>query len=418
MSALAIICEYNPFHNGHQYQMDKAREITGVSPVICLMSGSMVQRGEPAVFDKWSRAAMALTCGADLVAELPVIYAASSARRFARGAVRLLTETNAVSHLAFGIEANDASTLLKLAELLSFPPSGWEKDIQTGLSHGLSYATARLQATLKMIEELGYDQHLSDCQQIMSSPNNILGLEYLIALNELGSTIIPVPITRQGQGYHSLEQHKFPSATLLRQLLSNGLVPDLASMVPQAVLGIINEQISKERGPVSPSSLDALLLYRLRSLPVAELEKLADIEPGMGSRIKQAADQAGNREQLRHNIKTKRYTMTRIDRILLYSLLDITKADVTFSDNNSPNYLRVLGCSSSGQKILQKMRLKSQLSLINRVRPAFKQMQQTVHPGLSSLLLDLKATDLQALLFNNPYERYAGQDFTRSQIIF
>lgn len=418
MSITAIICEYNPFHNGHLFHLQMACEASGNQNILCLMSGSLVQRGEPAIFDKWARAQMALSGGASLVVELPTVFAVGSAPRFAAGAVSILNRIPDVAFLAFGAEAEHPEDLWTLAQIMAEAPASWDTDIKKGLGQGLSYAKARQLATQNLLKAKGYYRLAEECQHLMASPNNILALEYCLALINSDSAIKPLFINRQGEGYHSLKPSSLPSATFIRSLLrSSPPLNQLSTMVPGPTLNIIKEEIELGRGPVYAENAEILLLYHLRNLSLAEMERLADMEPGLASRIKAAAQKAGTREDLRLLIKSKRHAMTRIDRILLYSLLGLTKDDILFYDSHTPSYLRVLGCSPSGKKILQEIRSKCDLWIINRVKPSLDKMKKAGHPDLRALELDIKATDLRSVLSDNPRARHAGQDFTRSPIV-
>lgn len=236
MKVVGIVAEYNPFHNGHRYHIEEARKCTGADFVVVVMSGDFVQRGEPAVIDKYHRTEMALSQGADLVLELPAAFACASAEYFATGAVSLLHALGCVDTLCFGSECGHLDLLEEIADLFIQEPSEYKEYLKTALKSGYSFPAARDEALKEYFaEDLVKTAQIAS---VLSAPNNILGIEYIKALKVLGSSIRPVTITRMGQGYHETTfSDSFCSATALRRLLEtpNTAPGCMQSQVPEAV---------------------------------------------------------------------------------------------------------------------------------------------------------------------------------------
>ena len=270
MKIVGLIAEYNPFHNGHQYHIEKAKEITGADAVIVVMSGNFVQRGAPAIMPKHLRAEMALSTGASLVIELPVCYATGTAEQFAYGAVSILNSLGSVDAICFGSECGDIHLLNDLTEILCKESNEYKESLQKYLRSGLSFPLARQKA----IEEVYPSQGFSD---ILEQPNNILGIEYLKALYRLNSKIKPYTIQRISSQYHDVElQKEFSSATALRQTISNGDFTNLVGQVPSDCMTLL-EAHYKTRYPIFTNDFSLLLKYRLLNESKLSLTHYADV---------------------------------------------------------------------------------------------------------------------------------------------
>ncbi len=308
MKICGIICEYNPFHNGHAYHIRKAREISGADFVICVMSGNFVQRGEAAIFDKHTRAKHAILAGADAMIELPVPFATSTAEIFAKGAIKLLTSIPSFTHLCFGAETENASAFYEGAKILNDEPLSVSSKIQTLISNGMSFPKARAKA---------YSDYLPN--SILTNPNNILGLEYTRALLKANSKAEIIPIQRQGAGYLDEElAESFSSATAIRSAIKQNNFEGLENNLPDFVL----EDISK----ACLVSLDALEKYAILSVSKDELAKTLDCEEGLENSFNAVATK--NEEELVTALTSARYTASRIRRIALQNLLKIRKKDI------------------------------------------------------------------------------------------
>lgn len=356
MKTAAIISEYNPFHKGHEYQIRKTREETGATHILALMSGNFVQRGNPALVDKYRRAEMALLGGADLVLELPVPFALSSAEFFAEGAVRILDALHGVDLLSFGSEAGDLAPLQKIAHILSAEPPVYQAHLQEALAKGLSYPVARSEALL------AYDASLDPA--MAKSPNNILGIEYLKALIRLGSPITPYTLRRQGKGYHdqTLQEEQFASATALRK----GILDDASwhGFIPSAVANTLGDLKTAGYPFVTEEDFRPLLLYRLL-LEGHDLARLPDAQEGLDQRIlsKLSHLREETLAEFLQEIKTKRYTHTRISRILFQFLLGLDQADLARLRRTTPPSVKILACNERGREILASVRKTRTLDL-------------------------------------------------------
>ena len=324
-----IICEYNPLHLGHKKQIDYLRNQGHA--VVCLMSGNFVQRGYPAIFDKMTRAEAALHCGADLVLELPVPYALSSAEGFAAGGVDILSRI--CDHICFGAEAQDADTLMQTANCLLSPQ--FSQMFRQHIDKGLSFPAARSAA----LADCGLDATL------LATPNNILAVEYCKAILAQKSPLKPLVIHRQGSYHDTLPDPENPSATALRRLLENG--KEWQAYVPSEVADCFtNAPIHQLKNG------ESAILYRLRTMDDTEFEALPYGSEGLWRKLMHASRSCANLEQIIAATKSKRYTRTRIDRMILCALLGITEEIRT-----SPvPYCRVLGFNDTGREILRSVK--------------------------------------------------------------
>lgn len=362
MKTAGIIAEYNPFHNGHLYQIQELRKRTDTDFIIIIMSGNFVQRGEPAIFDKYTRAHTALLAGADLVLELPAVFSTSSAEDFASCAVTLLDKLGVADLLCFGSECGDLKPLFSAANLLLEEPDEYKKILKAGINRGESFPAAREKAICACLSK-----EFSESSLILSSPNNILGIEYQKALLKRNSSITPYTIVRTGHGYHDQELSRtgaFASASAIRKAVSEGRSNEIIGQVPWSY-----ESICSHTPPIFPNDLSGLFNYRLLTLAAEarNLTEFTDISPELADRIKnktlENASFTGRIEQL----KTKQYTYTRISRGLLHILLGITK-ELTSSLRNQDYalYARVLGFRKESAPLLTAIKKNSQIPLITK----------------------------------------------------
>lgn len=416
MSVVGIIAEYNPFHNGHLYHLQRAKELTSAEATICIMSGNFVQRGEPAVVDKWARAEMALRSGADLVFELPFCFAARSAYNFARGAVQLLDRIGVVDYLCFGCEIDNLELLEEIASVICEEPDEFRLSLKTFLSTGNSFPVARAKAISQYFESHYPRVDPNTVLKILTGPNNILAVEYLRVLKEERSSIRPVLVPRRGAHYHDANLTGLASATAIRKHLSINNHQDLALSLPAPSLKILQREFATGRGPVFEQAMDPILLALLRRISSIELAEIYDVTEGLENRIKKAARQSNSLAELKYRIKTKRYNLTRINRILLYVLMNVTKAQIRIFDQTGPTYLHLLGFSPLGQKILLKMKSNCRIFLLNRVKNVNKYLPGHEECTARRMLdLDLLATDIYSL-FLATNQRKGGKDYTTSPI--
>lgn len=413
MRIIGIITEFNPFHYGHKYFIETIRQQYHPDGIVGVMSGSFVQRGEPAICSKWARTHMALTSGVDLIIELPFAFAVRSAYPFALGAIRLLASTGVVTHLAFGSESGQLEELQTITRLLSEENPVFKRTLRQALDEGHSFPAARAAAVKASLPEV--PQHID---HLLSGPNNILALEYLRVLHEEKMDIIPLTIPRIGAGYKEEDTGScYPSATAIRSAIRRKYpLDELAALLPAESMHILYQEMKAGRAPISSDQLEQIILYKLRTASISELQQIHEVSEGLEHRIKETAMQVGTLEELRQEIKSKRYSMSRIDRILLYALFTFTNELAADFDQAGPLYHHLLGFSSSGQKVLQQMHNKSTIPIFNRGSD-LKYYWHNGEPMLRDMLgLDLAASNVYTLLYPQASQRKAYSDFTTSPL--
>ncbi|MBQ8132793.1 MAG: nucleotidyltransferase [Clostridia bacterium] len=344
----AVICEYNPFHNGHEFMLRKMRE-DGATHIVACMSGNFTQRGEAAVFDKYTRAGAALSCGADLVMELPVSFACSWAERFAFGGVYLLDALGCVDEIAFGSECGDISKLKTAACAVN--DDSMKTVLKQYLDKGMTFAAARQKAVEKI-----YGQELSE---VLSSPNNILGIEYIKALQQIGSKIQPHTILRTGTAHDSTKINgTMTSAGHIRQMITEK--KDYTAYIPETAAKLYSETENLPPKEGRMAKLEGAMLYRLRTMNKKEFAELPEVGEGLENRIYEAVRKSTNLNELIDYIKTKRYTHARIRRIIMYASLGFKKNNL----QPLPQYMKVLGLNDKGREILKAAKNTAKLSLV------------------------------------------------------
>lgn len=411
MNVVGVIAEYNPFHNGHLFHLRTAKTKCDARYAICIMSGHFLQRGEPAMFDKWSRAAMAVSAGADIVFELPYVYACRSAGVFARGGVELLASTGIVTHLCFGSESGSIEQLKEVATLLANESPTFKSLLQEKLQCGMSYPAARFLA-LQHYCRLANPSIALCNTEVLTHPNNTLGIEYLISLAKLDSKIVPITIKRHVANYHDTTiEGSITSATAIRNVFeNNGLNEEIYHAVPASTINIIKKSMKQSFGPIFTSDYCRSILSLLRRIHLDELASILDVTEGLEYKLKEAANAASSMENLLAALKSKRYTRTRLQRILIYCMLNFTKRTAETLDHAGPQYLRVLAFSEKGQVLLKRMRDTASLPIIHR--PAAYRSSIT-HAPISKLeqmlQFDILSTDLYVL--GCPQPQRGGLDY-------
>lgn len=340
---LGIIAEYNPFHNGHLYHLNESKKLTNSDITVAVIGGNFTQRGDTSIIDKWSKTKMALENGVDLVIELPTIYSISSAENFANGAIKILNSLGIVDYISFGTECADISILKDIALLLAEEPPLFKSTLSSYLNEGLSFPLARQKAIETFFNN--DPKYLN----IISSPNNILGIEYLKALKSVSSNITPVCISRSKTNYNdNVCLENIASATAIRQAILNDN-KDLGNLMPKESFHILE---SKKNDFVSSiSCFEKEILYKFRTMSIVDIQNLPDVSEGLEFSLKTASLQANTLSSFFENVKSKRYTLTRLQRICLYAILNISKYDMDISRNNIP-YVRILGFNDVGKSIL------------------------------------------------------------------
>lgn len=370
MKVNGIIAEYNPFHNGHKYQLEQSLKRTNADYTIVVMSGNFVQRGAPAMLDKHIRAKMAILGGADLVLELPAIYATASAEFFAAGAVSLLTKLGVVSHLCFGSECGDIDLLKRAAAILVEEPEEYSATLRRFLKQGMTYPTARTWALMQHYPDL--NEH----REIFSSPNNILGMEYIKAILRQGSSLIPVTIKRQGADYHDIRPvSSYCSALSIRQALYAESNPEfLKEQMPTAACELLMDWLTSH-SVVRSNDFSSILYYKLLSEKEYGYERYLDVSSDLSDRIQKQLKEFRDFESFCNLLKTKELTYTRISRCLLHILLNITKEDMACcTELGYTPYARVLGLRKSASPLLSAIKEKSCIPLVTKLADAEKQL--------------------------------------------
>ncbi len=403
MKVCAIIAEYNPFHNGHMYHINKSKEMSSADGIIVIMSGNFVQRGGPALIDKWKRSKSAVLNGADLVIELPYVYASQTAEIFAKGAVQILDSTNAIDYLSFGSESENLSELKKIAEILSEEPEEYSELLKNGLKKGLNYPAAR---------ELAVEKYLGTEIPELSEPNNILGIEYLKALYELNSSIEPVNIVRYKSSHNSPKLiSDISSATSIRKILLENMSPDrgineLLNTVPDSTSSELIAFLDEHGCFNSFDKLFRFILYQLifDSMESDSLKKMNifDLDNDLFNRIINSINKnygkINNIEELMEKIKSKNYTLTRIRRVLSNIAMKLKSEDVYLFKNHRPNYVRVLASNKKGFDIISKIKKNSDLNIILKFSD-IKTMENSTDRKM--LEYEVLSTNLYNLLLDN-----------------
>ncbi|MGI6357564.1 MAG: nucleotidyltransferase family protein [Bacillota bacterium] len=394
MPILGLIVEYNPFHLGHQHHLDAAKRLTRPEATIAVMSGCFTQRGEPAITDKWSRAQMALRQGIDLVVELPVAWAVRSAPYFAEGATRLLAELGATD-VCFGSESGDLRTLDQVARLLLQEPQTFKQELKAGLDQGLSFAAAQDRALQRAAPELPAG--------VFASPNNTLGIHYLMSIQQHGLALQAHTIPRTTSYNDAMPQAALPSAKAVRLQLLQGEDP---TGLPPAAASTLKQSIATGRAPISWEDFSLPMLYRLRQLSPEQLELYPETGEGLGIRLHQAARQTNRLQELWKLAKTRRFTFTRLQRLLTYVLLDIRQHDLQqIQDWLPPPYIRVLAMNTAKQAV-RSLLAKAKLPVIfSAGRSDLSQPRAN-----RCLQLDIAASDCYTLAFRQ--DSRSGLDYT------
>ncbi len=404
MEITGIIAEYNPFHNGHLYQLNKIRTQSD-SRIIAVISGSFTQRGEAAILDKWQRAQCAIESGCDLVLELPFAFACRSAQDFARGGVALLARLGIVSQLAFGAECNNLPLLQSLACQLD--DQHFQSQLHQHIASGLSYAQA-------ISTVLGTE---ANSAELIRQPNNILAIEYLRSLKLLPTSIRPLLIPRQGSGYH---EHKISgplaSATAIRQSLYQGAAEELAGVLPAATHKMTSQLTANQLPDMNRLYLP--LQAKLLTSSFSDLQNIYGINEGLENRILDMAQKRPDWQGLIKAITTKRYPASRIARTLLYLLLGIDKDSMALFDQSGPLYARLLAASPQGKMLLKEIKQHSSIPLITKTSQYLNTNKRRgakadLTPFEQMLSLDTIATELRNLTCQTAADR---NDFQQSPV--
>ena len=404
---LGIIAEYNPFHNGHLYHLQQSKKALNISHSIAIISGNFTQRGSVSIINKWTKAEMALKNGIDLVIELPLLYSISSAENFAEGAIKILNSINLVDYISFGSECGDINKLTDIANILYNEPKEYKNLLSIELRKGLSFPKAR---------ELALNKYLKtdNISNLLGSSNNILGIEYIKALRKYKSNIVPFTLQRFNTNYNDFNiNNNIASSTAIRQFLKNEDFDSISKVLPPDVVEIILDKFNSGEVLTDLSIFEKEIIYTLRKMSIKEISMLPDVTEGLEYSIKNAVNQCNNISSLIEQIKSKRYTYTRLQRILIYCLLGITKDDMNLAKNTIP-FIRVLGFNANGKKLLSSISKNNpNLHIITSVK---KFMDSCVDDNLKLILKkDILASNIYTLGYNSSSP--ANLDYTHKLII-
>lgn len=391
MKVVGIVAEYNPFHLGHKYHLDRSKEIAGADYSIAIMSGSFVQRGEPSLVDKWTKAKMAVDNGLDLVIELPFVFATQSAEFFAYGSVSLLNSLNIVDYISFGSESGSLDVLYEIAHVLVEEPPYYRDRLKVYLEEGSSFSVSRSRALKDYY--LKCENHNIDVEEILNSPNNILAIEYLKALKRLKSNISPVTVKRVGSNFKDTDlSHRLSSATAIRTRLlgGDGAIDDIGDFVPAATYRHLKDYL-KDHSFNSLDNYNQIIHYLLRIREAEDLESIMDIEAGLENRIRAMSSSYHRLDDLIGEVVTKRYPRTRIQRILVHLMAGLDKGKFMDILPHYPAYVRVLGANEKGFRLLKEIKERSDIPIITK----FSDYRKLKDPYVEKIIhFDKKATDL------------------------
>ncbi len=410
---VGIVAEYNPFHNGHLHHLKEAIAKTQAEYAVAVMSGNFLQRGEMALYDKWVRAEATVRNGVDVVLELPTAFACNSAEFFAAGAITLLERVGCITHLAFGAEHNDVDILSKISKILINEPEDFKNSLKAHLDKGIAYPKARSAA---LVEQEG----LAGLEEVLKSPNNILGIEYIKQLLLLYSSIEPVAIKRHMAGYSDEKFYgNMASATAIRKILIDSPTYDVQSVksvIPDETYKTI-EKIGKEQ-LVNVDMLFGLLQYRVRTMSAEGIQDIFSVGEGLENKIIKSIIKAENYKQFLEGILSKRYTLTRVQRTIMHLLLGLTKQHMgeIMADENKCLYGRVLAVSPKGRALLALMKKEE----LNRI-PIYTNINKEAGENIGKNILltyDLIASDIYNILRDGGKKSlYSGADRTKKPFI-
>ena len=397
---IGIIAEYNPFHNGHLYQIQKAKELTGADTVIAVMSGNFTQRGDTSLINKFEKAKIALQNEVDMVIELPTIYSISSAENFALGGVKILNEIGNIDYLVFGIEEENLEKLQAIADVLVNEDDEFKRNIKEELDKGNSYPKAREIALKKVLSS-------ENVKNIMQKPNNILAIEYLKALKITNSKIKPFAIKRKNTMHNDENiNENYASGTYIRKLFIENNFNEIKKVVPKYTYERLLELKNQGTYVSSINDFSDIVIYKIRTMTKEEISKIADVNEGLENSIKLASTTCKIIDEIIDKVSTKRYTKTRISRILTYILLDITKSEMEQS-KNANQYIRVLGINKKCEGILKTINN-------NKLITSLKKFEENNREN-QLLNIDKKATEIYTIKY--PKSVQANLDYTSKFII-
>lgn len=408
MKTLAIIAEYNPFHNGHLHHLKEALELTQASFSIALMGGNFLQRGQAAIADKYTRAFMCINSGIDLALELPFPYATGSAYDFSMGAVNILNRLNSVDYLCFGAENPDINMFYRIADILCCEPPSYKNALKNHLAGGLSYPAASKKA---LHEYFGSDE----ISAFISLPNNILGIEYVKAILKTGSSITPVAIQRKTADYHDKNLYNcISSATAIRDTIKNNKnsLAMIKNDIPQETFSVLESTFLK-KWPIYTNYLTPFLQSALIS--TSDFSQICDINPDLSNKLLKLNPNVSY-DNVIDLLKSKNYTSARLSRSIIHLIIGYTESNRTdFKDNGYAMYANMLGLRKSASILMKKINQKSEIPIINKKSDFNKTLKKyNIDSATANLMwnLDTKATSLYNCLIYNSLGYNNTNDYT------
>lgn len=411
MKVAGLITEYNPFHNGHLYHIQKAKEATGADALLVVMSGNYVQRGAPAMLPKRIRTEMALKAGASAVLELPVCFSLGSAEYFAAGAVSLLDKLNCIDSICFGSECEDSKVLESIADILAEEPDRYRVRLQEALKEGRSFPLAR-QTAIKEYLKGGIPN------TVLKYPNNILGVEYIKALRLMKSSIKACPVKRVGSGYHDENLNKdYSSASAIRRLIScnenSDILPCLKEQVPSFCIPLLKDTYGR-RYPVHSNDFSLLLKQRLLSESSDSLTRYMDVTENLANRMINHLDDFITFDRFCEKIKTKDMTYSRISRCLFHILLGITEKDMhLYKRNGFCQYARILGFRKDGASLISILKKQSAVPLVTKLT----RTELLSNAGRKMLSLDISSSNLYESVITDKFKTPFINEYRQQLII-
>lgn len=420
MKVIGIIAEYNPFHNGHLYQLQKAKTDAGADYVVIVMSGNFVQRGTPAIIDKYTRAQMALCNGADLVLEMPVLWSTASAEYFADAGISMLDKLGVTDTVSFGVESQQIELLTQIASILVEEPESYRFQLNRALKQGNSFPVARKNALIDSGILSGMSADITQISQILDTPNNILGIEYLKSLQQRKSSIQPLPVHRQGGGYHDMTMQSLASASAIRKSLQkDSSLHEIKTAMPDAALTLLTAY-AETLPLLQEDHLSSILKYKLLMEAQNGYDTYADCSLDLSNRITNALSRYLSYSDFCDLLKSKEVTHTRISRLLLHILLGITKEDYLCGRaiDYTP-YLRVLGFRKDAAPLLSEIKKHSSVPMITKVADAKDILsQESIDPfALQMFQKDIFAADVYTSVLTDLSGKSMRNEYTHGVVI-
>ncbi len=418
---VAIVCEYNPFHNGHLYQIREVKKKIEADYIVAIMSGNFVQRGEPSFINKWNKAKLALKNEVDMVVELPTIYSTGSASIFAEGAIKVIKEMGIVTHIAFGVEDNDRPALILIANKLLEEDKVYKETLRNELNVGNSFPKAREEALIQSLEndklfrteiaklkgENAIEAELKKIRGVLGKSNNILAIEYLKAIKQNKVDIEPLFIERVGNDY--LEENitgEYSSGTAIRNAIRNNELTQITKTMPVNVVEEVMEYIKNKSYTNGLKDLNDIIIYKLITIDSKELSNVPDVVEGLENLIIEEANKTNDVIELVNNVKSKRYTQSRIQRILINVVLGVTKKDIELSKKVKP-YIIVLGVTEKAKELLSEMNG-------NVITSVKKYEDEKINTKAKFMLdIDKKASNIYSIISKEK----SNKDYTEKLII-